>query len=138
MPWAGEPGHGFTTGRPWIRFGDDAGTRNVAAQTADMDSVLATYKRLIAVRHGRSSLRRGRLRRLDLGGDDVLSYLREDDGEATLVVANFAQRGTMVALGAAGAGPWSPIGGTHGDPNPIDSGGMLGLRGLEVVILARS
>ena len=34
MPWTGEPGHGFTTGRPWIRFGDDADTRNVAAQAA--------------------------------------------------------------------------------------------------------
>ena len=24
MPWTGVPGHGFTTGRPWIPFGDDA------------------------------------------------------------------------------------------------------------------
>ena len=29
------PGHGFTTGRPWLRFGDDADQRNVAAQEAE-------------------------------------------------------------------------------------------------------
>ena len=138
MPWHGEPGHGFTTGRPWIRFADDAPTRNVAAQAVDPDSVLATYRRLVALRHDRASLRRGVLRRLDLGGDDVLAYVREDGTEATLVVANFAERATTVDPGAAGAGPWRPIGGSHRDPGAPTGGGMLELRGLEVVILARA
>ena len=137
MPWTGEPGHGFTTGRPWIRFGDDADTRNVAAQAADPSSVLATYKRLIALRQGRPSLRRGALRRLDIGGDDVLAYVREADGEATLVVANFVEEPTTVDLGPAGDGPWRPIGGSHEDPGAPDAAGALALRGLEVVILAR-
>ena len=135
MPWTGQPGHGFTTGRPWIRFGDDAGTRNVAAQTADAGSVLATYQRLIALRQGRSSLRRGSLRRLDIGGNDVLAYVRGSEGEATLVVANFAREETTVDLGPAGAGPWLPLGGSHRDPRAPDANGTLALRGLEVVIL---
>ncbi|MDF2735156.1 MAG: alpha-glucosidase [Chloroflexota bacterium] len=137
MPWTGEPGHGFTTGRPWIRFGDDADTRHVAAQALDPPSVLGTYKRLIALRQGRSSLRRGALRRLDIGGDDVLAYIREADGEATLVVANFVQQPSTVDLGPAGDGPWRPIGGSHQDPSAPDADGSLALRGLEVVILAR-
>jgi alpha-glucosidase len=137
MPWAGEPGHGFTTGRPWIRFNDDADTRNVVAQAADPDSVLATYRRLIALRHGRVSLRRGSLRRLDIGGIDVLSYVRESDGEATLIVANFAQEDTKVALDAAGDASWAPIGGSHREPSAPDGSGSLELRGLEVAILAR-
>ena len=137
MPWNGEPGHGFTTGRPWIRFGNDADTLNVAAQNTDPDSVLATYRRLIALRQGRSSLRRGSLRRLDLGDDDVLGYVREADGEATLVVADFATRATTVDVGPAGEGPWRPIGGSHPDPSGPDATGKLALRGLEVVILAR-
>ncbi len=137
MPWNAEPGHGFTTGRPWIRFGDDAETRNVAAQVPDPDSVLATYRRLIAMRQGRASLRRGLLRRLDIGGDDVLAYIRESDGEATLVVANFAQEGTRVDVGVAGGGTWRPIGGSHRDPGTPDAAGDLALRGLEVVVLAR-
>ncbi len=137
MPWTGEPGHGFTTGRPWIRFGDDADTRNVAAQAPDPPSVLATYQRLIALRQGRSSLRRGALRRLDIGGDDVLAYLRETNAEATLVVANFVREGSTVDLGPAGDGPWLPIGGSHEDPSAPDGSGSLKLRGLEVVILER-
>src|SRR5688572_6427104 len=138
MPWTGEPGHGFTAGRPWIRFGDDADTRNVAAQAPDPPSVLATYRRLIALRQGRASLRRGALRRLDIGGDDILAYIREADGEATLVVANFGQEGATVDLAPAGPGPWLPIGGSHRDPSSPDAAGSLGSRGLEVVILARS
>jgi len=137
MPWTAEPGHGFSTGRPWIRFNDDADARNVAAQAAEPDSVLAAYRRLIALRQGRASLRRGALRRLDIGGEDVLAYLRESDGEATLVVANFGQAGTSVALDGAGDGPWRAIGGSHADPSAIDGSSPLQLRGLEVVILAR-
>lgn len=137
MPWNGEPGHGFTTGRPWIRFGDDADTRDVAAQRTDPGSVLAAYKRLIGLRHSRPSLRRGTLRRLDVGGPDVLAYLREADGEQTLVVADFGAAGTTVDLGPAGDGPWRPVGGSHVDPASPDTTGRLALRGLEVVILAR-
>ena len=137
MPWDGTPGHGFTTGRPWIRFGDDADTRNVAAQAPDPDSVLGAYRRLIAMRQGRASLRRGSLRRLDLRGDDVLAYVRKVDGEVTLVVAEFSERGTTVDLAGAGPGPWRPIGGSHREPSVPDAGGTLALRGLEVVVLAR-
>ena len=99
--------------------------------------MLATYKRLIALRQGRPSLRRGALRRLEIGGDDVLAYVREDGGEATLVVANFVAEPTTVDLGPAGDGPWRPIGGSHEDPGSPDASGALALRGLEVVILAR-
>ena len=35
MPWTAGPGAGFTTGRPWLRLGADAATRNVEAQAAD-------------------------------------------------------------------------------------------------------
>jgi alpha-glucosidase len=138
MPWTAEPGHGFTAGRPWIRFNDDAEMRNVAAQSADPDSVLATYRRLIGIRQGRGSLRRGALRRLDIGGDDILAYVRESDGEATLVVANFAQQGSTVGLGSVDDGTWAPIGGSHREPSAPDASGALSLRGLEVVILERA
>lgn len=138
MPWTAEPGHGFSTGRPWIRYNDDAATRNVAVQAAEPGSVLAAYKRLIALRQDRASLRRGALHRLDIGGNDVLAYVRESDGEATLVVANFAEAGTTVDLGAAGGGSWRPIGGSHLDPGAPEANGALALRGLEVVILERA
>ena len=56
------PGAGFTTGRPWLRFGPDADTRNVAAQAADPSSVLSLYRRLIALRATSQALQVGTLR----------------------------------------------------------------------------
>jgi glycosidase len=100
--------------------------------------VLATYRRLISLRQARTSLRRGSLRRLDLGGGDVLAYVREADDEATLVVANFAEAGTTVDLTSAPEGTWQAIGGSHREPSGPDTSGALPLRALEVVILGRA
>ena len=48
IPWDDSPGHGFTTGTPWLPFGKD-GT-SVAAQDADPLSMLAFYRSVIALR----------------------------------------------------------------------------------------
>ena len=51
VPWeAGSPGHGFTDGAPWLPFGPDAKTHAVDVQVDDPDSVLSTYRRLLARR----------------------------------------------------------------------------------------
>ncbi|MCW2665560.1 MAG: malL [Frankiales bacterium] len=57
MPWTAEPGHGFTTGDPWLPFGADAAALAVDVQTGDPSSVLETYRRLLARRRAlRSTL----------------------------------------------------------------------------------
>ena len=80
MPWTGEPNAGFTSPgvRTWLPLAPDAGTRNVAAQAADPDSVLSTYRRLLATRRSLGALQDGhvppcrhgpgRRPRLDPGG----------------------------------------------------------------------
>jgi alpha-glucosidase len=51
LPWVAQaPGHGFTTGRPWLPFGADAEVRAVDVQRRDETSMLATYRRLLAAR----------------------------------------------------------------------------------------
>jgi alpha-glucosidase len=51
IPWeAAGPGHGFTTGTPWLPFGPEAQSSAVDVQLADPGSVLSTYRRLIARR----------------------------------------------------------------------------------------
>ncbi|MCW2607586.1 MAG: hypothetical protein JWO60_2279 [Frankiales bacterium] len=51
LPWTAEPpGHGFTTGTPWLPFGTDASARAVDRQEGDPGSVLAVYRRLLARR----------------------------------------------------------------------------------------
>jgi alpha-glucosidase len=51
LPWSTQgPGHGFTTGRPWLPFGPDSVTHAVDVQAGRPDSVLETYRRLLARR----------------------------------------------------------------------------------------
>jgi len=135
MPWSGGPGLGFTTGRPWLRFGDDADTRNVATQAADPGSVLSTYRRLIALRRTREALRSGTLRLVDTGTPDVLAWYREAPGERLLVVVNFADEPRDTAVVAVDDPICRPIGGSHVDPSAPVRGSSLSLRPLEAVVL---
>jgi alpha-glucosidase len=134
MPWTTQPGHGFTTGRPWLRFGDDAAQRNVAAQEVDAGSVLATYRRMIALRRGSEALRSGTLHLASLGTPDVLAWHREAAGEHVLVVVNFADDARNVTLPSRNGEVFKPIGGSHLQPGSPVRGNELTLRPLEAII----
>jgi alpha-glucosidase len=133
MPWAAGDGHGFTTARPWLRFGEDAATRNVERQSGDPGSVLSTYRRLITLRRSNDALRSGTLRLAQTGTRDVLAWHREAPTERMLVVVNFADapRDTRVASD----GTYRAVGGSHLDPAEPDTDGALRLRPLEAVVL---
>jgi alpha-glucosidase len=74
MPWTDEPGHGFTTGTPWLPFGADA--TSVAAQHDDPTSVLSAYRTALALRRSlREELGR-EVTWLDAGAT-VLGFTRE-------------------------------------------------------------
>ena len=76
MPWsAQEPGHGFTTGVPWLPFGPDARTHAADAQAGDPSSVLETYRRLLARRRSLLPSLGSALTWLD-APDDVLAVRR--------------------------------------------------------------
>ncbi len=134
MPWTGDPGHGFTTGRPWLRFGDDAAMRNVAEQQDDPGSVLATYRRVIALRRSSDALRSGTLRVVETGTGDVLSWSREVAGERILVVVNFADAPRETRVGSDGVA-YRALTGSHLDPASPTPAGDLSLRPLEAVVL---
>jgi glycosidase len=127
-------GHGFTTGPPWLRFGDDAADRNVATQRSDPDSVLSTYRRLIALRRSHEALRTGTLRLAETGSGDVLAWHREAPGERLLIVANFADAPRATQVPKEGAS-YRAIGGSHADPTGPAVDGSISLRPLEAVVL---
>jgi len=135
MPWTGAPGHGFTTGRPWLRFGDDAATRNVAAQDGDPGSVLATYRRLIALRRSSEAVRSGTLRVVETNTPDVLAWSREVPGERLLVVVNFADAPREIRVANGEDATYRAVIGSHLDPAVPAPGGSLSLRPLEAVVL---
>jgi glycosidase len=140
MAWDGGPGLGFSTGEPWLPSPPDGEARNVAAQRAEVSSVLAHYRRLLALRRGSAALRRGDLRLADVGDPDVLAYLREGEGEgegeAILVLVRFGRRGGMVRLPKepAASGGWEVLLSTHDDAATPEDGRLL-LQGFEGVVL---
>jgi alpha-glucosidase len=88
MQWSPGPGAGFTTGRPWLRLGPDAATRNVAAQRDAPTSVLSTYRRLLALRAATPALQVGSLRVLPDGGDGIVAWTRQANEQVVLIVLN--------------------------------------------------
>jgi len=64
---------------------------NVAAQQANPASLLWSMKQLIALRKRHPVLSRGQLRFLRPSNPKVLAFLREDEGERILIVANLAR-----------------------------------------------
>lgn len=97
VQWSAEPGAGFTTGRPWLPINANHRRINRAAQEHDPDSVLAWYRRLIALRSASATLRRGAFepvgatracvayRRVAAPGDSA-------DGDYTVLLNFTAQR----------------------------------------------
>jgi alpha-glucosidase len=138
MPWTDSPGHGFTSGRPWLRFGPDAPTRNVAAQRLDPDSVLACYRRLLAERHAQPSLQDGGLVLEVVDDPTVLAYRRGGSGPEVLVMIAFGRNGAKIRVPApTEGGHWLPVVGTHRDlPNAIDADAPWVLRPFEGLVLA--
>jgi glycosidase len=98
LPWEPGPGAGFTSGEPWLPLGDDAATRNVAAQRADPASLLHLYRALLALRKRTPALHRGayRARRAPRG---VFAFERSEGGQRAVVALNFGDGAATVSLG---------------------------------------
>jgi alpha-glucosidase len=134
MAWSAEPGVGFTTGRPWLRIGEDAGRRNVEAELADPASVLSAYRRLLAARRAIPALRRGSYETLEGGVPDVFAWRRVAGPSRAVVAVNFAGADREITIPL----PSEPrqIVGTHLEPAAPTADGRLRLRAFEGVIVA--
>jgi alpha-glucosidase len=102
MQWSDAPGGGFGTAVPWLPLGDLSA--NVVAQRRDPRSLLALYRRLIALRRATPAINAGAYRSLDGLPADVFGFLREAPGSRALVAANFAGQACALDLPAGFAG----------------------------------
>jgi alpha-glucosidase len=74
-------------------------------------SLLATYRRLIALRRSSPALQRGGLREVYVGAD-AIAYLREHDGERLLCLAARADHDPVrLSLAALACGALEPLAG---------------------------
>jgi oligo-1,6-glucosidase len=98
VQWDASPGAGFTTGTPWLPVNPDHVTVNAAAQLDDPDSVLAHYRRLIALRHEDPVVTDGDFELLLPEHPTIWAFLRRTPDTELLVAANFSADVTDAAL----------------------------------------
>jgi alpha-glucosidase len=101
MQWTAGPSAGFSSNPDtWLPIAANYKTVNVETESADPDSLLNWYKRLIALRRQNAALRDGVMKMIDCDDPDVLAYLRQtQDRSSTVVVAiNMSARAKTVAL----------------------------------------
>ena len=103
MQWTAGESAGFTTGTPWLGVNRNHAVINVEAEREDDDSILAFYRRLIALRKEHRIIAEGSIRFLERENDDVIAYERALGSERLLVLCNFrASDIAMPELHAAG------------------------------------
>jgi len=133
MQWDGGPNAGFSDVEPWLPVSADYDTRNVAVQSADPQSILNLYRRLLWYRRRSPALYGGSYQPLDAGDDDCFVYLRTAVDERRLVVLNFAGDQRRISVPGEGAG--QVVISTHLDREGSESLSGLELRPHEGVIV---
>ena len=97
MPWSASENAGFTTGEPWLPMNPDWPVRNVAAQAADPDSMLALYRILLSLRRSTPALSKGGYRAAR-GDRDVLAYERRHEDDRLLILLNLSDQPRRLML----------------------------------------
>jgi oligo-1,6-glucosidase len=92
MQWDASKNAGFSAGDPWIRVNPNYETVNAAAEQNDPDSVLAFYRRLIALKTREKVFCRGDFALLPWGGTQGLAFRRGLPGAAGYVFCNASDR----------------------------------------------
>ncbi|MCW2531905.1 MAG: malL [Blastococcus sp.] len=91
VQWDDSKSAGFTTGTPWLPVNPDHVEWNAAAQRDDPGSVLAHYRRLIALRHGLPVVALGDFAMLLPEHDEVYAFTRSLQDDVLLVMCNVSR-----------------------------------------------
>lgn len=107
MVWDAGPHAGFSTGKPWLPVKAPQAARNVAAERAKPDSVLAHYRAMLAFRRATPALRAGKTRFLDGLPDPVLGFERRLGDTTVTCLFNLGPE--PVRLPLPGGTPTGPV-----------------------------
>lgn len=88
MQWSGDAFAGFSTEKAWIKINPDYETINVEALTPQENSILNTYKKLIALRNSEKVLQYGKFDNMEYEEDQIL-FTRSFEGDKITVIINF-------------------------------------------------
>ncbi|WBH17465.1 alpha-amylase family glycosyl hydrolase [Sphingomonas radiodurans] len=97
IPWDASPNAGFSTAEPWLPINPDWPTRNVAAQEADPQSMLALHRRLLTARRANPALSLGSMT-LHPAPDDILAYERHHGDQRVFIALNMGSEPRDITL----------------------------------------
>ncbi|RBY92099.1 glucohydrolase [Blastococcus sp. TBT05-19] len=120
VQWDASPHAGFTTGTPWLPVNPDHVEWNAAAQRDDETSVLAHYRRLIALRHADDVVALGDFTMLLPDHDAVYAFTRSLGDEELLVVCNLSRTTYRLAELLPEAPAAELVLGNMGDDDPAE------------------
>ena len=99
MQWSDEMSAGFSTNNnTWLPLQKDYKTINVQEQLQNNNSLLHTYKELLALRKQHPVLKNGTLQFIDQKNlpEDVLAYTRSGSGKEITVYLNFSEQNKIL------------------------------------------
>ena len=96
MPWDGSLLAGFTSGEPWLPWGADHASVNIAALSESRGSILNLYRRHIELRRDNSVLTRGAIDAVGIQ-EDILKYERSQGDERLVIVLNLGHERARVS-----------------------------------------
>lgn len=106
MQWNSEPTVGFTKGKPWREAQPDYPSKNVAAQSADQDSLLNLYKKLVRLRTSNPALTKGDFTLAETSSDGVYAFARSEGPQSMLIIANLSDKPVNGCRFKLGNGPF--------------------------------
>lgn len=122
MCWDASPGAGFTTGEPWLEINANHDRINVAQASADPNSVLQHYRRLIAMRHESAVVRDGVFELLLPDDEELFCFTRTLGAEKLLVMANWSARPVPWPADVPDLSGARLVLGTHPEPGDVLAG----------------
>ncbi|MBR0257299.1 MAG: DUF3459 domain-containing protein, partial [Synergistaceae bacterium] len=90
MQWDASHNAGFTSGTPWLPVNPNHITVNAESESADGESVLSWYRKLLALRRENPALTAGTWREILADDERLFAFVREYDGREVITVANFS------------------------------------------------
>jgi alpha-glucosidase len=98
MQWDSSDNAGFSKATPWLPVPPTYKTHNVADEAKDPESVLAFYKKVLALRHTDKALMDGDYAAINEDDANVLSYLRVYKGDGVVVALNMTNTPQKIKL----------------------------------------
>lgn len=100
MQWNSGKHGGFTESQPWLAVNKNYTTINVASQLDEADSILAMYKKMIALRAQSEVLQGGTFEAVEVSRD-FFAYRRKLGERSLLVLLNFAKKNRDASFAGA-------------------------------------